>query len=204
MEAGTDSDWAEPLDMVDLARLPARAAELSDPDLARVVANLPEVMRAAVMSAGLGESVSGMPTGESLPQPSAAPEQAPGASTSSQTGWSSRVSPADLVLAPRFSYVDRNQAGPFGAEETWGSDEGSATTGFPTSMEMVGAGAQSAGQAGIHFADIQRDPDGPQPTPELGAPDLAAPIDYDALAEQVFDQLRWRISVERERLGGWD
>jgi hypothetical protein len=181
------------------ALLPERPAESSDAELAMVLASLPAAMRNVALAAGVGLAPTVSPTFSTPPSSSAEGVFAPAAPTAFPDMPS-------LVLAPPAGFrLPSAPSTPVADAHESGGAAGDASS-WLGGGELVGAGATvGAGSGpGVQFASIQREVTiaseqgaGQPEEVEMSEEEL------DALAEQVYETLRWRLLSERDRTLGW-
>jgi hypothetical protein len=175
--------------------------------LAEILARLPEAMAAPALAAGVLESATTVGATHGVAEP-AGPRPVTAA-----------YAPVDMVSSPgrrRGSTADGATAAPGGTALTSGSGATrSATAAMSGGMAASSGGAVATGASGGGVASgggtgsaaLQRtmstsESAGSLIQRELGEPGAASTVDVDALADEVFTRLRWRLSAERERTFG--
>jgi hypothetical protein len=183
--------------------LPERPWEASDAELAEVIGRLPQPMAAAAIAAGvLGplqtpsqplRAHAAWPAIEtstpSRPSPPAPRPTPPLPTTPSTTGVASH-SRLTTRHVPSPGVAPRAVSAPA---------PGTSTT------AAASATATAAASAGLARAPINRALDDPPAANDPAAAPSAAPLDetgqqhMDRLADEIFDRIRWRLAIERER-----
>jgi hypothetical protein len=190
--------------------LPERPSDASDAELAEILSRLPPPMAAAAIAAGvLGSGSPPSPLGDTWTTSPGPPDLVLSAAP---------VGSFRHAVAPSGPAASRATSSPWGAVEAthvpgpgWVAAVTSQRAGAqaPSSTASSGAVAAGSAAAGLTRAPIDRDlsasaplSGGPTPattTSSGGGTSGGNPPDLDRLTEEVFDRLRWRLAVERER-----
>jgi len=185
--------------------LPERPWEASDRELADVISQLPGPMAAAAIAAGvLGDSA-----GASLqPLPSSDPRAGP--RMVMPVGPTRAVAHAAQAARPAEPTGQAGQPGPTGwaspIHQTHGPVFGPSMGAGQSASSTAMAGA--AASAGLSRAPIDRAvTDAPPSSVTAGSATAADPTQatqddeqkLERLADEVFERLRWRLAIERER-----
>jgi hypothetical protein len=203
MAIGRSRDEPRSTEAVDIAEgalsEPHKSAERQS-KLAQILAQLPEAMAAQAVAAGVLEAgaTAPEPAGEQSMTVAYAPVAmvaSPGRRRGSASSAAADGTPGPTHAGALTSANGPTLSGPLasrgGTPSAGGgavaSSGGTVGAALQRSMSNHGGGASNAGSL------IQREP---------GEPGAASTVDVDALADEVFTRLRWRLSAERERMFG--